>query len=96
MSAPTPYLKYSWLSLHGERAYIEGGDIALARVHDVSVSMGRHGELRVVATGTMLKKDGTPGRHSRCSTADLSAPQPDWLVEIIEDARPRLAIGGAS
>ena len=94
MSAPKPFLTYLfWGSSH---TYHRGGDVALANVNEVSASVTSNGSLRVIVTGRMLKKDGTPGMHSRGSAVDLTQPQPDWLTEIIDDAAARLANGSAS
>lgn len=66
-----------------------GNGRPLHNVHEVSVSRFDDGSSTVWAHGRMLKRDGTPGPN-RCFEVDVDAKQPDWLAQIIEDARWRL------
>lgn len=84
MSAPTPTLEYGWLRRSGDGVR---GDQSLYNVHDVTARLDE-GRLRVVARGRMLRKDGLPGPN-RCCTL-YEGGQPEWLSEIVEDARHRL------
>ena len=86
MTAPMPSLKYN---LEPRDEYLDG-EVPIHRACEVSVSMWREG-LSVTVSGPLRRMDGEPGRHWRGSRADLTAPQPAWLQEIIADARVRLS-----
>jgi hypothetical protein len=47
--------------------------------------------VRIFVNGQLLKKDGTAGTYARSEKVNLNAVQPDWMTELIADARRRLA-----
>lgn len=91
MTAPIPYLTYYFnhRTTPNDADRIVG-DTALYNVHRVHASLDTHDNLRVGVEGVGLKKDGTRSRRNGHSRVDLSAAQPRWLEDIIEDARRRL------
>lgn len=90
LAIPSPRLEYGFWSRENID-YLAGGDLPLATVHEVTVSLDHQGNPSVWVTGRMLKKDGTPGPR-RCSQANLDQPQPDWMRQLLADALPRLDI----
>lgn len=89
MVAPIPSLTYRiWHDVAAREREYHGGDVALASVHEVA-AYTRRDELHLVVSGRMLTKAGEPGPR-RSSEVDLSKSQPDWLMEIRQDALARL------
>jgi hypothetical protein len=67
------------------------GDVPLYTVWEVSASGGAGQPLRAYVRGVYMKRDGSRGKHERSTRVDLSVDQPQWLAEIIADARRRLS-----
>lgn len=74
------------------------GDLTLASAFEVTCWKNRRGDehhavgdLIVYVRGQMRKKDGEPSRRHRSLLVDVNVEQPQWLRDIIYDARKRLA-----
>ena len=90
MSAPTPSLSYSRLREHGSGVRSTGPN--LDEVNDVRCYLDADGFLRVTVSGPMRRRDGSRGRQHRSASVVVRAQQPEWLAEIIADARRRLEV----
>lgn len=84
MTAPLPSLDYH-LNQRPWQTYT-----GIYTVFKVTVS-DWGGQFLVYVSGPLRKKDGTQGSRWNTITVDLTATQPDWLQEIIDDARRRLS-----
>jgi hypothetical protein len=54
------------------------------------VAWEENGNVVVYLRGRVLKKDGTPGKHSRSVRVYLFERQPPWLDALVDDAIERL------
>lgn len=90
MSAPVPKLTYH-VAQSGVGLDLFDGPL-LHTVTSVSAGLAPDGQLDVWVHGPMRRKDGSRGRHQRCSRAWVDAGQPGWLYDIIKDAYARLRV----
>lgn len=82
-----PHLVYSLRSPGND---VVGDGPPLHTVYEVTAWKNGLGGLEVWARGRMRRKDGEPGPSRSCHV-DTERSQPEWLQELIADARRRLA-----
>lgn len=88
-SVPVPDLTYQLHDRGVDSGGVHGDGPPLHRVHEAQ-AWEQNGKVVVYLRGRILKKDGTPGKHTRSLRVYLADRQPPWLEALVEDAIERL------